>query len=74
MDEEKIKREGVALIEEFSKALQKVPETEETHYVVDLKNVFRPDGDPVRDVVFPGRLRKIVPRFEDGFVIAEKGV
>jgi len=73
-DEEKIKGEGVKLIEEFSRMLEKVPETEETHYVVDIRNVTREDDKPVKKKKFPKNLRKIVPRQEDGYVVAEKGV
>ena len=73
-DEEKIKGEGVKLIEEFSRMLEKVPETEETHYVVDVRNVTRKDGKPVKKKKFPKNLRNIVPRQEDGYVVAEKGV
>lgn len=74
LDEEKIKKEGIALLEEFSKALEGVSDTEETHYVIDLKNILRRDGPGVRKEDFPGKLRKIVPRFEEGYVVAEKGV
>lgn len=73
-DEEKIKGEGVKLIAEFSRMLEKVPETEETHYVVEIKNVTRDDKKPVKKKKFPKNLRKIVPRLEDGYVMAEKGV
>jgi len=74
LDEAKIKEEGIKLIEGFSMMLEKVPETEETHYVIELKNVTRDDGDPVMRRKFPENLKKIVPRFEDGYVVAEKGV
>lgn len=74
MDEEKIKRDGIKLIEEFSKMLEKIPETEETHYVVDLKNVTRKDQKPTRKREFPDRMRKIAPRWEEGYVVAEKGI
>jgi len=74
LDEEKIKKEGIALLEEFSRELEKVPETEETHYVVDLKNVLRKDAKAVKKEDFPGKMRRIVPRYEDGYVVAEKGV
>ena len=60
VDAEKIKAEGVKLLEEFSRELKDVPNTEETH------------GKPERCEGFRERLRKLAPRFEDGYVIAEK--
>lgn len=74
LDEGKIRREGMALLEEFSRELSKVPETEETHYVVDLRNVLREDAPPVRKEDFPSRFIKLVPCAEDGYVVVEKGV
>ena len=73
-DKEKIRKEGVDLIEEFSKELEKVPETGETHYVVDVRNVFRNDGTPVKTGSFPADFKRTVPRWEDGYVVSEKGV
>jgi len=74
LDKEKIKKEGVALLEEFSKELETVPETAETHYVLDVRNVCRTDGPGVKAESFPSNLKKIVPRWEDGFVVSEKGL
>ena len=74
LDEEKIKREGVALLEEFSRELSKVPETEETHYVMDLKNVLRSDAAPVKKEGYPSKFLKLVPHTEEGYVVVEKGV
>jgi len=73
VDAEKIQAEGIKLLEEFSEKLKNVPETGETHYVVDIRNVWRPDGKPVRFEGFRERLGKLVPRFKDGYVVAEKG-
>jgi len=73
LNQESIKREGVKLIEEFSEKLAALPETEETHYVVDLKNISREDGKPVRKKDFAGKIGRLAPRFEDGYVVAEKG-
>ena len=73
-DEAKIRTEGMKLIEEFSRMLEKIPETEETHYVVDLKNVTRKDGEITEGGNFLDKLKRIVPRWEDGYVVAEKGV
>jgi predicted Asp-tRNA(Asn)/Glu-tRNA(Gln) amidotransferase subunit C len=74
LDKEKIRKEGVALLEEFSKALESVPETSETHYVLDVRNVCRKDGAGVKQGAYPGDLKKIVPRWEDDYIVSEKGV
>ena len=74
LSEEKIKIEGIALLAGFSKELEGVPETEETHYVLDLKNIVRPDGAALRKEDYPAKFRRIVPKWEDGFVSVEKGV
>jgi aspartyl-tRNA(Asn)/glutamyl-tRNA(Gln) amidotransferase subunit C len=73
-DEAKIRKEGMKLIEEFSRMLEKIPETEETHYVVDLKNITRKDGGITEGRNFSTNLKRITPRWEDGYVVAEKGV
>ncbi len=73
MDREKIRRDGMKLINEFSEMLRDVEETEETHYVVDLKNVTRVDGSPRRRKEFRERMERIAPRWEDNYVVAEKG-
>jgi len=73
MEREKIKQDGLKLINEFSKMLEDVKETDETHYVVDLKNVTRRDGKPGSRGKFRKKMRKIAPRWEDNHVIAEKG-
>lgn len=72
VDAEKIRQEGVALLEEFSKKLDKIPDTDETHYVLDLKNVWRKDGEPKKTQGFRDKLGKLAPRFEQGYVVAEK--
>ncbi|RLI87925.1 MAG: Asp-tRNA(Asn) amidotransferase subunit GatC [Candidatus Altiarchaeales archaeon] len=74
LDEVKIRKEGMKLIEEFSRELEKIPETEETHYVVDLKNVTRKDETVVGKKNFSKKLKKIAPRWEEGYVVAEKGI
>ncbi|OYT54032.1 MAG: Asp-tRNA(Asn) amidotransferase GatCAB subunit C [Candidatus Altiarchaeales archaeon ex4484_2] len=73
MDREKIRKDGLKLIDEFSEMLKEVKETDETHYVVDLKNVTRDDGKPERKKEFREKMRRIAPRWEDNHVIAEKG-
>ena len=74
LDEEKIKREGVTLLEEFSRGLSKVPETEETHYVMDLKNILREDAAPIKKGEYPSKFLKLAPRTEEDYVVVEKGV
>ncbi|HHQ45589.1 MAG TPA: Asp-tRNA(Asn) amidotransferase subunit GatC [Candidatus Altiarchaeales archaeon] len=72
LDAEKIKAEGVKLLDGFSEKLSRVPDSSETHYVVELKNVFRPDGTPECGEDFQDKIKKNAPRFEDGYVVAEK--
>ncbi len=73
LDKEKIKSEGIKILEEFSETLKKVPETEETHYVVDMKNVQRNDDKPLIKKGFSDKLFKLAPKTQDGYVVAEKG-
>ena len=73
VDQKRVEADGIKLLEEFSDKLKSVPESEETHYVVDLRNVWRPDGRPERCVGFRDRLGGLAPRFEDGYLVAEKG-
>ena len=61
------------LIEEFSKMLERIPDTEETHYVLDIKNITRPDRKPVRKKNFPKKFKKIAPRWDNNYIVAEKG-
>ncbi len=74
LDEKKIREQGVSLIERFSVMLEKIPETEETHYVVDLKNVMREDGKSIRKRDFDKKMERIAPRWDEGYVVAEKAV
>ena len=73
MDEEKIKKQGIELIEEFSRMLEDIQETDETHYVVDLNNVTRKDGKAEKQKNYREKIRKNTPRWEEGYVVAEKG-
>jgi predicted Asp-tRNA(Asn)/Glu-tRNA(Gln) amidotransferase subunit C len=73
MDAKKIQTEGIKLLEEFSEKLKKVPESVETHYVLDMRNVWRTDGKPIHREGFRKKIEKLSPRFEEGYVIAEKG-
>ena len=68
MDADKIREEGKKLIEEFSEKLADVPEVEETHYVVDLKNVLRKDAEGSCEKEFRERFEKLVPKWRDGYV------
>ncbi|MFH1721326.1 MAG: Asp-tRNA(Asn) amidotransferase GatCAB subunit C [Candidatus Altiarchaeota archaeon] len=72
IDAEEIRKTGVKLIEEFSAKLKDIPETEETHYVVDQKNVRRKDGRGVRKEAYSKKFENLVPRYENGFVVCEK--
>lgn len=72
-DEEKIRREGIRLLEEYSVMLKDIPEGEETHYVTELRNKMRDDGKPVKKKEFREKLRRIAPRWEENYVVAEKG-
>ncbi len=73
VDAEKIRAEGVKLLEEFSEKLKDVPDTKETHYAIDLSNVWRPDGQPIRHEGFRARMAGNAPRMEDGYFACEKG-
>jgi aspartyl-tRNA(Asn)/glutamyl-tRNA(Gln) amidotransferase subunit C len=72
VDEEKIRQQGMKLIEKFSKMLEKIPQTEETHYVLDQKNITREDKDPVTKKDYREKLKKNAPRWEEGYLVAEK--
>ena len=74
MDAEKIKEEGVQLLDEFSKVLEDVGESKETHYVTDIKNVWRKDGMPDDTTGFQEKLKGLAPNFKDGYVVCEKVV
>lgn len=71
---DEIKKEGVRLIEEFSEKLADVPASEETHYVVDVGNVTRKDGKPLRKDAFSKRFKDLAPQVEDDYVVCEKNV
>lgn len=72
VDPEKIKRDGVKLLEEFSEQLKDVPETDETHYVLDIKNVTREDKKSHLKRGFREKLKKLAPKWEDDYLVAEK--
>lgn len=74
VDADSIRKDGVKLIEEFSSMLEEIPDSSETHYVVDVKNVWRKDEKPEKTKDFRKKMEKIVPEMDEGFVVAEKGV
>jgi len=74
IDKEKIQKEGVKILEDFSEQLKNVPETKETHYVLDIKNVTRADKKGVLKKNFREKMKKLAPRWEDNYVVCEKGV
>lgn len=71
-DEKKVLEEGKKLLEEFSEALKDIPDTEETHYVVDLKNVTRGDSTGQCDPAFRKKFEKLAPKWDYGYVKVEK--
>lgn len=73
LDRDKIQRDGVKLLEEFSRMLANIPETKETHYVVDMKNITRQDKKAEECKGFREKLRKNAPKWEDNYLVTEKG-
>lgn len=71
-DERKILEEGKKLLEEFSESLKDIHESEETHYVVDLKNVTRQDEPGSCDPAFRKKFEKLAPKWDYGYVKVEK--
>jgi len=65
-----IEKEAEKILEEFSKALEKVPELEETHYIVDNLNRTRADKKRKHN---PERILKNAPIDEEGNIIVERG-
>ena len=72
LDRDKIKEQGIRIIEEFSEKLKSVPDTKETHYVVDMKNITRKDAPPVKCEGFRDRMKRIAPKWEEDSIVAEK--
>jgi len=73
LDRDRIRREGVKLLDEFSSMLANVKETRETHYVVDMKNITREDGEPRECAGFREKIKRNAPLWEGNSFIAEKG-
>jgi predicted Asp-tRNA(Asn)/Glu-tRNA(Gln) amidotransferase subunit C len=72
VDEKAIMEEGKKILQEFSEKLKDIPETEETHYVIDLKNVTRPDGHGVRSPGFRKKFEKLAPNWGHDYLKVEK--
>ncbi|MDI6644076.1 MAG: Asp-tRNA(Asn) amidotransferase subunit GatC [Methanobacteriaceae archaeon] len=66
----KIEKEAEEILEKFSKALENIPELEETHYMVDNVNLTR--GDRAEDKN-PEKIIGNAHVDEDGNIIVEKG-
>jgi aspartyl-tRNA(Asn)/glutamyl-tRNA(Gln) amidotransferase subunit C len=65
----KIEKEAEEILKKFSKALENIPELEETHYIVDNVNLTRPDCGEEKN---PKKILRNAQLDEDGNVIAEK--
>ncbi len=65
----KIEKEAEEILKKFSKALENIPELEETHYIVDNVNLTRPDCGEEKN---PEKILRNAQLDEDGNVIAEK--
>ncbi len=66
----KIEKEAEEILEKFSKALQDIPELEETHYIVDNINLTRSDCGEDKN---PEKILQNAELDENGNIIAEKG-
>ncbi|MCQ8905662.1 MAG: Asp-tRNA(Asn) amidotransferase subunit GatC [Methanothermobacter sp.] len=66
----KIEKEAEKILEEFSRALEEVPELEETYYIVDNLNRTREDEEEKTD---PGKILRNAPADDDGNIVVERG-
>ncbi len=66
----KIEKEAEIILEKFSKALENIPEIEETHYIVDNLNLSREDVGRDKN---PEKILRNAHTDEEGNLIAEKG-
>ena len=66
----KIEKEAEEILKKFSKALQDIPELEETYYIVDNLNREREDQAQERDST---KILRNTQVDEDGNVVVEKG-
>lgn len=65
----KIEKEAEEILKKFSKALEDIPELEETHYIVDNVNLTRTDCGEEKN---PEKILRNAVLDENGNVIAEK--
>lgn len=65
----KIEREAEEILKKFSKALNNIPELEETHYIVDNVNLTRPDCDEDKN---PQKILRNAHTDIEGNLIVEK--
>jgi aspartyl-tRNA(Asn)/glutamyl-tRNA(Gln) amidotransferase subunit C len=65
----KIEKDAEEILKKFSKALEDIPELEETHYIVDNVNLTRPDCGEEKN---SEKILRNAHLDEDGNVIAEK--
>ncbi|MDI9617602.1 Asp-tRNA(Asn) amidotransferase subunit GatC [Methanothermobacter sp.] len=66
----KIEKEAEKILKEFSRALEDVPELEETYYIVD--NLNRTSEDDV-EKTDPEKILRNAPVDEDGNIVVERG-
>jgi len=66
----KIEKEAEEILQKFSKALENIPDLEETHYIVDNVNLSREDCAEDKD---PDKIMRNANVDENGNLIVEKG-
>jgi aspartyl-tRNA(Asn)/glutamyl-tRNA(Gln) amidotransferase subunit C len=66
----KIEKEGEEILKKFSKALENIPDLEETHYIVDNVNLNREDCAEDKK---PEKIMRNANVDEEGNLIVEKG-
>lgn len=66
----KIEKEAEEILKSFSKALENIPDLEETHYMVDNVNLSREDCAEDKN---PDKIMQNTNVDEDGNLIVEKG-
>jgi aspartyl-tRNA(Asn)/glutamyl-tRNA(Gln) amidotransferase subunit C len=66
----KIEKEAEEILKKFSKALEDIPDLDETHYIVDNVNLNREDYAEDKD---PDKIMRNAHVDEEGNLIVEKG-
>lgn len=66
----KIEKEAEKILAEFSKALENLPDLEETHYLVDNLNRTREDVAQEKN---PEKILRNTRQDQEGNIIVEKG-